>query len=230
MPGANVGTRRGGQKVDPDAPQARRRARTTRVMCVRRNVRTCTPDLVRCGAAWASKSRAAPVALGEASTSSSSVNGLVISKEWARATPERLAPRYSDASRKRLDLPSGVQPETNPAAASNLNQAYGLGLGFSPSMSSSTSGGSGMNSPGLGPSGFSSSTGSTAPGGLSAAPSAASSLSSGSARTLVDHGSNSDSGDLVLADFKSLTDARWGQFENMGFGRGGAGRRGRRSR
>jgi hypothetical protein len=151
-------TRRGGQRVDPGTPQARRGARTTRVLSVRRNVRIYTPDLVRSGASWASRPRGA-IAPGD-------TNALATSKEWGRVAPDGLAPRYSDAYRKRLDLPATAQPDTSAS-----------------SVAAST---------------------------LSAAPSASSSISSGSASTLVD----SDQ----WGEFKSLTDAKWGEFENLGFG------------
>jgi hypothetical protein len=141
-------TRRGGQKLEAGAPQARRGARTTRVLSVRRNVRAYAPDLVRSGAGWAARGRGEPA------------NALGASKDWARVTPDGRAPRYSDAFRKRLELPAAVQPEAMPT--------------------------------------------------LSSAPSASSSISSGTASTLVD----SD----AFSDFKSLTDAKWGEFENLGFG------------
>jgi hypothetical protein len=154
-------TRRGGNRVDSGAPQARRGARTACVLSVKRNVRSYAPDLVRAGAAWATHVRGEPP------------NALAGSKDWARITPAGLAPRYADAFRRRLDLPASAQPDTAlvPAAPA-----------------------------------------------LSTAPSASSSISSGTTTsTLVDDGD--------LGQFKSLTDAKWGEFETLGFSTFNAGER-----
>jgi hypothetical protein len=110
------------------------------VVSVRRNVHT--------------RPRPLRLVLGRtAPTRSGDVNALTSSKDWARVAPDGLVPKYSDAFRKRLDLPPGVQPLTSGAASS---------------------------------------------------------LSSSSALTLVESES--------WGEFKSLTDAMWGEFENVGFG------------
>lgn len=86
-------------------------ARSRRVASIRRNVRLYSEDLVRTCAAWARGPE------GAAARNS---------KEWGRIAPEnrngsRLDPRYSDAYRKKLDLPPGFHPSTSiiPAAPSS---------------------------------------------------------------------------------------------------------------
>ncbi|KAG6902133.1 hypothetical protein C0995_003889 [Termitomyces sp. Mi166 len=98
-------------------PQPRRGVRTVRVMSVRRNVRMYSPDLVRTAAAWAYRP--------ESSASGPSKNGLLVSKEWSRIAPPtlKLPPRYSDAYRKRMDMPSNFHPETGVLSAPGLGAA-----------------------------------------------------------------------------------------------------------
>ncbi|KAG6897989.1 hypothetical protein C0992_007943 [Termitomyces sp. T32_za158] len=106
--------------------QPRRGVRTVRLMTVRRNVRMYAPDLVKSAASWADSS--AP-----------SKNGLLVSKEWARIAPPtlKLPPRYSDAYRKRMDMPPNFHPDTGtgalaasapPMNASASSSSYGSSL------------------------------------------------------------------------------------------------------
>ncbi|KAF8577497.1 hypothetical protein K439DRAFT_1364585 [Ramaria rubella] len=72
--------------------KARRGARTVRVTSARRNVRLYSHDLVKTAASWT----------------------LVGSKEWTRVVGPphaKLVPRYSDAFRKRLDMPPSFVPD-----------------------------------------------------------------------------------------------------------------------
>ncbi|KAG2148912.1 hypothetical protein DEU56DRAFT_971088 [Suillus clintonianus] len=87
-----------------ERPQARRGARTVRVVSVRRNVRMYSQDLVNTAASWAHRSHG---------------HGLAGSKEWERIVPPslKLPPRYSEAYKKRMDLPSHVHPYTGPGVA-----------------------------------------------------------------------------------------------------------------
>ncbi|KAG6856134.1 hypothetical protein H0H87_007194 [Tephrocybe sp. NHM501043] len=96
-------------------PQARRGVRTVRVMSVRRNVRMYSPDLVKTAATWANRHDA----------SGPSKNGLAVSKEWGRIAPAtlKLSPRYSDAYRKRMDMPVNFHPDTGAVSAPGLNTA-----------------------------------------------------------------------------------------------------------
>jgi hypothetical protein len=93
-----------------DKPQARRGARTVRVMSVRRNVRMYSPDLVRTAAAWAHRNR---------SGTSVSENGLAVSKEWDRIAPAslKLPPRYSEPFKKRMNMPQNFHPESTPGGS-----------------------------------------------------------------------------------------------------------------
>ncbi|KAH9946731.1 hypothetical protein B0H21DRAFT_387570 [Amylocystis lapponica] len=106
-------------------PQPRRGARTVRVLSVRRNVRMYSPDLVKTAAGWAVRPRRAVGAGSERS--------LQASKEWERIAPPtfKLAPRYSDGYKKRMDLPASFHPDTGAGSASSSLSA--------PSLSSSTS-------------------------------------------------------------------------------------------
>ena len=94
-------------------PQARKGARTVRVLSVRRNVRMYSPDLVRSAASWGQKPRpASGVAPNE--------RGLASSKEWDRIAPAnfKLPPRYSDAFKKRMNLPPSFHPDLGPGSSS----------------------------------------------------------------------------------------------------------------
>lgn len=139
----------------------RKGVKMVRISSVRRNVRMYTPDLVRTCASW---SREPP-----------EVGSLRKSMEWERIVAlgvgndqnlSRLPPRYSDAYRKKMDLPLSVHPELGPGTSS---------LSTTSSTHSSTSNSS----------------------------------------TLV------DDKEFGLRDgedrFKSLTDLKWGEFEQLGF-------------
>lgn len=93
-------------KEKQDKPQARRGARTMRVVSVRRNVRMYSPDLVKTAASWASPSR-----FGQDGS-----RGLAGSKEWERIAPSglKLHPRYSEGYKKRMDMPGNFHPYTSP--------------------------------------------------------------------------------------------------------------------
>lgn len=97
--------------LDIKKPQPRRGARTVRVMSVRRNVRMYSPDLVKTAATWAHRGP------------DSMKNGLAISKEWERVAPTtlKLAPRYSEAYKKRMDMLPGFHPDTAPGTAISLS-------------------------------------------------------------------------------------------------------------
>lgn len=98
-------------KEKQDKPQARRGARTMRVVSVRRNVRMYSPDLVKTAASWASASRA-----GQDGS-----RGLAGSKEWERIAPSalKLPPRYSEGYKKRMDMPGNFHPYTGSAVGTS---------------------------------------------------------------------------------------------------------------
>ncbi|KAF8063469.1 hypothetical protein FPV67DRAFT_1506721 [Lyophyllum atratum] len=102
-------------------PHARRGVRTVRVMSVRRNVRMYSPDLVKTAATWAHRNRPGSPGPGD--------NGLAVSKEWSRIAPTtlKLSPRYSEAYKKRMDMPQNFHPDTGP------------GISQSPSLSNAPS-------------------------------------------------------------------------------------------
>jgi hypothetical protein len=110
-----------------EKPQARRGARTVRVMSVRRNVRMYSPDLVKTAATWAHRNR---------SGTSVSENGLAVSKEWDRIAPTslKLPPRYSEAYKKRMDMPPNFHPDSGPGSSTGAP-----GLSAAPSTSSYSS-------------------------------------------------------------------------------------------
>ncbi|TDL17053.1 hypothetical protein BD410DRAFT_901675 [Rickenella mellea] len=96
----------------------RRGVRTTRVTSVRRNVRLYSTDLVRTCASWGREREGAHP------------GDLRSSKEWQRIAPAGasnlppLPPRYSDAYRKKMDLPNSFNPEMG--SASNLSTTSSL--------------------------------------------------------------------------------------------------------
>lgn len=94
-----------------ERPQPRRGARTIRMISVRRNVRMYSPDLVKSAAGWVSRPH------GGTPTTDRSFAG---SKEWDRIAPPtlKLAPRYSDAYRKRMVLPPNFHPDTATGSSS----------------------------------------------------------------------------------------------------------------
>ncbi|KAH9896000.1 hypothetical protein C8Q73DRAFT_789784 [Cubamyces lactineus] len=96
-----------------DRPQPRRGARTTRVLSVRRNVRMYSPDLVKTAASWAHRPRGAVSNAGE--------RAFAGSREWERIAPPtlKLPPRYSDAYKKRMDLPPNFHPDTGAGTANS---------------------------------------------------------------------------------------------------------------
>ena len=100
-------------------PQPRRGSRTVRVVSVRRNVRMYSPDLVKTASTWAHRPPGSGVN-----------NGLANSKEWERIAPAslKLQPRYSEAYKKRMDMPPNFHPDTAPGAI--------LGMSLSSSTSS----------------------------------------------------------------------------------------------
>ena len=89
-------------------PQSRKGARTVRLLNVRRNVRMYSPDLVKTAATWGS--RTAP-----RSTPCPS-NALYVSKEWERIAPLnlKLAPKYSEPFKKRMNMPPNFIPDSGP--------------------------------------------------------------------------------------------------------------------
>ncbi|PPQ77822.1 hypothetical protein CVT25_015316 [Psilocybe cyanescens] len=89
-------------------PQPRRGARTIRVTSVRRNVRMYSPDLVKTASTWAYRPPGSNVS-----------NGLAASKEWDRIAPAtlKLAPRYSEGYKKRMDMPANFHPDVSPGTA-----------------------------------------------------------------------------------------------------------------
>lgn len=117
-------------------PQVRRGARTVRVVSVRRNVRMYSPDLVKTAASWASRPR----------NSCESHTGLAGSKEWERIASSalKLQPRYSEAYKKRMDMPPNFHPFTGlssdlssttsstSSTTSPLDDRDPLGLGHGP--------------------------------------------------------------------------------------------------
>ncbi|KAJ3774386.1 hypothetical protein FB446DRAFT_787002 [Lentinula raphanica] len=163
----------------------RKGARTVRVTSVRRNVKTYDKDLVKNAASWGDQSTT-----GIATPSSSPNGSFASSYEWTRISPpsygydsSRFPPKYSDAYRKRLNLPN---------ASPDLTYKNSL----SPPVD--------FNSPPL-----SALTSRTA-------------FSFASSESLGDLFSPSGSlGGRIGAgerDYKSLTDEKWGNFENAGFG------------
>lgn len=100
-----------------EKPQARRGARTVRVLSVRRNVRMYTPDLVKSAATWAHRRP------GAASTNT---RGLAVSKEWDRIAPAtlKLPPRYAESYKKRMDMAPNFHPDTYGLSAAPSVSSY----------------------------------------------------------------------------------------------------------
>ncbi|TFK38371.1 hypothetical protein BDQ12DRAFT_683547 [Crucibulum laeve] len=94
-------------------PEPRKGSRTVRVMSVRRNVRMYSPDLVKTASSWAVRRPGV-----------NTNNGLASSKEWERIAPAtlRLPPRYSEAFKKRMNMPPNFHPDTG-TYPSNLSSA-----------------------------------------------------------------------------------------------------------
>ncbi|KAF8907021.1 hypothetical protein CPB84DRAFT_1769288 [Gymnopilus junonius] len=95
-------------------PQPRRGARTVRVISVRRNVRMYSPDLVKTASTWAYRPPGSNIS-----------NPLAGSKEWDRIAPTtlKLAPRYSEGYKKRMNLPANFHPDVAPGASAGLKQS-----------------------------------------------------------------------------------------------------------
>lgn len=150
-----------------ERPQPRRGARTVRLVSVRRNVRMYSPDLVKSAASWGIRLHG--------SVSPAASRSFAVSKEWERISPPtlKLPPRYSDAYKKRMVLPSTFHPDIGPSSTSSTITA--------PSLSSSIS-----------------------------------TASNTSSFLDIDFGAL---GSKPEEDrFRSLTDLKWGEFEELGFG------------
>ncbi|KAF9495534.1 hypothetical protein BDN71DRAFT_1506671 [Pleurotus eryngii] len=118
-------------------PQARRGARTVRVVSVRRNVRVYSADLVKSGASWGYVPPSARL-------NPNSFNALASSKEWQRITPPgmKLPPRYSESYKKRMNMHSSVVPEFGPGPSSSATSSptsISTTPSFTSTMSSATS-------------------------------------------------------------------------------------------
>ncbi|KAJ3522710.1 hypothetical protein NMY22_g11772 [Coprinellus aureogranulatus] len=150
-------------------PQPRKGSKTVRVVSVRRNVRMYTADLVKSASTW-----------GQKTPGSQIHNSFALSKEWERIAPStlKLPPRYSDAYKKKMNLPNSFHPEVAPGA-------------YSPSTVSS------VEAPSL---------------------SLSSTLSSVDSATSEYFGISKT--ERPAEKFRSLTDLKWGEFEDMGFDSG----------
>ncbi|KAK7018130.1 F-box domain-containing protein [Favolaschia claudopus] len=95
----------------------RRGAKTTRIVHVRRNVRSYSTDLVRNGSTWASSS-----------SSGTGPNDWASSKAWRNVLAGGAgSPRYAESYRKRMDLGVGVHPST-----SSLSSSYSSSTSSAP--------------------------------------------------------------------------------------------------
>ncbi|KAJ3991087.1 hypothetical protein F5050DRAFT_1581999, partial [Lentinula boryana] len=106
----------GRRSKDQHSLGPRKGAKTVRVLAVRRTVPAYDADLVRSSARWGLPSYAAT---GGAGLSSNSLPG---NKEWGRINPPvqvhqggkgkggRMAARYSESYRKKMNIPPGVEP------------------------------------------------------------------------------------------------------------------------
>ena len=83
-------------------------------------------DLVKTAASWGQRPRGVP--------STPSDRSFAASREWDRICPPtlKLAPRYSDSFRKRMDLPANFHPDMGTSSSSST-------LSSAPSMTSSVS-------------------------------------------------------------------------------------------
>ncbi|KAG7087295.1 hypothetical protein E1B28_013273 [Marasmius oreades] len=115
-------------------PEPRKGARTIRVLSVKRNVRSYEKDLVKNSASW---SKRAGFLHGQPQASQTSLTGgLEASKEWERVAPltrkgsgDRQPPKYSEAYKKRMNLPSSINPDLGLGVSSISREAefvYGL--------------------------------------------------------------------------------------------------------
>ena len=97
--------------------QPRRRARTVRIVSVRRNVRMYTPDLVKAATSWAARP---PSGVAHAP------HVFAQSRTWERVAPAalKLTPRYADGFKKRMDLPPNVNLHTGVASSNSLSYPH----------------------------------------------------------------------------------------------------------
>ena len=109
----------------------RRGARTVPVISVRRNVRMYSPDLVKTASTWAHRPPGSGIN-----------NGLANSKVWERIAPSalKLPPRYSEAYKKRMDMPPNFHPDVAPGTMVGLSMSSSTSsYGSNASSSMSTS-------------------------------------------------------------------------------------------
>ncbi|KAJ3713471.1 hypothetical protein DFJ43DRAFT_894859 [Lentinula guzmanii] len=189
----------GRRSKDQHSLGPRKGAKTVRVLAVRRTVPAYDADLVRSAARWGLPSYAAT---GGAGLSSNSLPG---NKEWGRINPPvqvqqggkgkggRLAARYSESYRKKMNIPPGVEPGSSP---------------YAPPLSSLSSSSSSYSS-------YSSYTSSP----LTRSTSAAStySLTDPSSPSPSPTSPSPSSRPSQQSRFKTLSDAHWGEFESSGF-------------
>ncbi|KIK71712.1 hypothetical protein GYMLUDRAFT_343141 [Collybiopsis luxurians FD-317 M1] len=186
----------------------RKGARKIRITNVQRNVRTYERDLVKTAASWGerqpsstggSNGRITP-SVSTGGGSGSTLNGFASSYEWLRISPpveaghdegssSRMPPRYSDTFRKRLNLPASATPETGFSHSSTHTQ----GLTQPPVDFTSPL-----------PSAFTTRTSFT--------------LSDSSSRDGSDFFSSNTRLGAGPREYKSLTDEKWNNFEDIGFG------------
>ncbi|KAF5380338.1 hypothetical protein D9757_007926 [Collybiopsis confluens] len=194
------------------SPRPRKGARTVRMTSVKRNVKTYSRDLVKTAASWGERHTSGENRNGTYTPSSGS--GFASSYEWLRISPpvygrsdgstsSRMAPRYSDAFRKRLNLSSAAVPGIGSFSHSPLLFA---GDGAAVDFTSPP------------PSAFTTRTAFTF--NDSSSPSFTRNgggddlfLSSNTTRLGLLGGSGGGTG-----EYKSLTDEKWNNFENIGFG------------
>jgi hypothetical protein len=150
-------------------PQPRKGSRTVRVVSVRRNVRMYSADLVKSASTW-----------GQKSQNSQIHNSFALSKEWDRIAPSslKLPPRYSDAYKKKMNMPNSFHPDVAPGT---YTSAQASPLGTAPSLSLSST------------------------------------LSSVDSNASDYFGLSPSKTDRATEKFRSLTDMKWGEFEDMGF-------------
>ncbi|KAF5387584.1 hypothetical protein D9757_006610 [Collybiopsis confluens] len=198
----------------------RKGAKTSRVVSVRRTVARYEKDLVRAGARWALPHLSASSSGASFITSPTGVHGSSLggSREWGRIAPsskegdDKLAPRYSDMYRKKMDIPNGVEPGSSPFAP------VSLGASFSSSSSSSytttTTSSSGITRSTSAMSNYATTNDMSFSSSATSPSSSASSPGSPSTPSTSSHSHNS----LTQSQrFKTLTDAQWGLFESSGF-------------
>ncbi|KIK58925.1 hypothetical protein GYMLUDRAFT_245700 [Collybiopsis luxurians FD-317 M1] len=212
--GMGMGTIGGGGRIP-----IRKGAKTSRVVEVKRTVEHYERDLVRFCARWA-----LPYLSGGGSNYASPTGGsgssLGGSREWGRIAPAlaekdkdkgagstltsdgKMPPRYSDAYRKKMNIPPGMEPGSSPFAPASLSSSTSSSLSYSSSYSSTLS-------PLTRSTSAMSSYSYTNPNDPSSASPSSSSPGTPSTPTS-QHGP-------TTTRFKTLTDAQWGLFETSGF-------------